>query len=160
MLRIFTKIIEMKLTYFDDEKIKTISEEIAKSTYKLFSDIESKLMATPSKPHYAFSMKDRIKVIQGLLKVDKNYCENEYALMKLRANEATCVISDRLVCLDDQKNSGKSLKTFSARDTALRKTIFMERENQRKISKRFTSNLRRRSRIQKSLRPLRQFTLK
>jgi len=59
-------------------------------------------LPTPAKSHYVYNMRDISKVIQGVLQLDKYYCDSNMTIFRLWVHEALRVFHDRLISFDDR----------------------------------------------------------
>lgn len=78
-----------------------LSKTLGKIALNIYNRCRDQFISIPEKPHYTFNMRDHIKIINGLLNVDKdNYQasgDNKGKLIKLLINECEAVYKDRLI---------------------------------------------------------------
>jgi len=88
------------------DKIQLLSKSLGKIALNIYNAIRREFVSIPEKPHYTFNMRDHIKIINGLLKVEKNRYkandDNKGKLIKLLLNECIAVYKDRFINLDDR----------------------------------------------------------
>ncbi|XP_077138122.1 dynein axonemal heavy chain 8 isoform X2 [Ranitomeya variabilis] len=68
-----------------------------------------KMLPTPSRCHYIFSLRDLSRIWQGMLAIKAEECTTAPILLALFRHECQRVIADRLVCCEDHGWFNKSL---------------------------------------------------
>lgn len=77
--------------------LKPFADHVAKSTLRVYQNVASTFLPTPSKSHYVFNLRDISAVFQGLHVADRNFCDTSEALARLWVHESLRVFADRLV---------------------------------------------------------------
>lgn len=115
LTKIFTEIAHWAFHSASEEFIPEVSqlaEKLVESTVEIYLNLpkEQDLRPTPSKPHYAFNLRDVAKVMQGVCRMTTAAIKKPEDLIKLWAHESIRVFQDRLVSLQDKEIFMKILK--------------------------------------------------
>eukprot|EP00958_Prasinococcus_capsulatus_P020418 scaffold2645_cov378-Prasinococcus_capsulatus_cf.AAC.23 len=102
LLRIFGLILSSHLQHFSKD-VRRISTSVIRSTMDIYRTLREELLPTPSKCHYTFNLRDFAKVVQGLLRADKEHVTTASDLVLLWLHECTRVFCDRLVNTEDRE---------------------------------------------------------
>ena len=100
MERIFASILVPHLVDFEEE-IKPLGPGIIGATVSLYHKVIKSFLPTPAKSHYLFNMRDVAKVTQGMLQSHKNSIDSRDSFLRLWAHEASRVLCDRFICMED-----------------------------------------------------------
>jgi dynein heavy chain len=100
--RMFKTIVDQKLQDFEED-VKPLGELITNSTIEIYHIVANHLLPTPAKTHYLFNMRDISKVIQGLMRANKEYYDSRESITKLWIHEIMRVFQDRLVDKEDRE---------------------------------------------------------
>lgn len=76
---------------------------IAKITLALYNAIILELPPTPSKFHYIFNLRDLSRIYNGLVLTTPERFQNVSQIVRVWRNEASRVVSDRLIAEEDKK---------------------------------------------------------
>eukprot|EP00656_Telonema_subtile_P031899 TRINITY_DN3494_c0_g2_i1.p1 TRINITY_DN3494_c0_g2~~TRINITY_DN3494_c0_g2_i1.p1 ORF type:complete len:4527 (-),score=1335.50 TRINITY_DN3494_c0_g2_i1:103-13683(-) len=101
MRRIFGVMINQKLLDFD-ESFKSLGEQITTCTISLYQRVAEKFLPTPTRPIYLFNLRDVGKVFEGMLCINKDYCDNRETMIRLWVHESLRVFADRMICSEDK----------------------------------------------------------
>ena len=101
LFHIFNSILDGHTKPFNDE-IRGIVPKIAKITLLLYKSIINDLPPTPSKFHYIFNLRDLSRIYNGLVLTTPERFQNVNQMIRVWRNEATRVISDRLIIEEDK----------------------------------------------------------
>lgn len=71
-------------------------------TRKLWQQVKLKMLPTPAKFHYVFNLRDLSRIWGGMLKIERDQCQNINAMLKLWRHECTRVIADRFINYEDR----------------------------------------------------------
>ncbi|CAN0438741.1 unnamed protein product [Ascophyllum nodosum] len=85
------------------------SKRLPGATTALWQWLRAKMLPSPSKFHYVFTMRDLSRVFQGLLRAPKASIPTEVCLVKLWRHECCRVFSDKLTTLEDREAFQKEL---------------------------------------------------
>merc|ERR1719502_2468599 len=85
-----------------DESFKSLGELITGSTIQLYQRVAAKFLPTPTRPIYLFNLRDVGKVFEGVLQINKDYCDNRETMIRLWVHEGCRVFQDRMICMDDK----------------------------------------------------------
>jgi len=66
--RIFSTLLNMKLSEFDDD-VRPLAEPIVAASVEIYRAVSRELLPTPSKSHYLFNTRDLAKVVLGVMQV-------------------------------------------------------------------------------------------
>ncbi|CAK86503.1 unnamed protein product (macronuclear) [Paramecium tetraurelia] len=99
MLEVFIYWLSIKIE--NGVEFLNIKDQIIVTTLFLFEKVQTKLLPTPSKSHYIYTVRDIFKIFQGMSKVHKII--NQQYLVKLWCHECARIFSDRLVDMNDLK---------------------------------------------------------
>ena len=79
----------------------------------LFKWLREKMLPSPTKFHYTFTLKDLSRLFQGVLRTPKSTYTQDNVLVQLWRHEAERVFSDKLVNLQDKDKFKKELDLVS-----------------------------------------------
>ena len=83
------------------------------TTMALFKWLREKMLPSPTKFHYTFTLKDLSRLFQGVLRTPKSTYTQDNVLVQLWRHEAERVFSDKLVNLQDKDKFRKELDLVS-----------------------------------------------
>ena len=83
------------------------------TTMALFKWLREKMLPSPTKFHYTFTLKDLSRLFQGILRTPKSTYTQDNVLVQLWRHEAERVFSDKLVNLQDKDKFKKELDLVS-----------------------------------------------
>ena len=117
---IFSEILEWGFTQYEDD-LKKYIEDIATLTLKIYQKVKESFLPVPWKCHYRFSLKDLIKLIQGMVAIPQSVYndQGEDPDKKLRfcyktwIHESMRVFSDKLANYQDRDYFENFLKTIA-----------------------------------------------
>lgn len=66
--RIFSTLLNMKLSDFDDD-VRPLAEPIVAASVEIYRAVSRELLPTPSKSHYLFNTRDLAKIVLGVMQV-------------------------------------------------------------------------------------------
>ena len=101
VLRIFSALLNSKLSDFDDE-IKPLGDPIAAATTEVYNAALEHLLPTPSKCTYLFNLRDVGKIVQGVLQASARYFDSRESLLQLWCHESCRVLQDRMWSAEDK----------------------------------------------------------
>lgn len=70
---------------------------IVEKTVEVYDRVRAEMLPTPTKPHYAFNLRDVIRLIQGICGTSSAQTKDAWALQKLWCHETMRAFCDRLV---------------------------------------------------------------
>lgn len=98
--RIFGTLLEHRFKNL--EEVKSLTENITRSTIEIYKLVTENLKPIPSKSHYIFNLRDMSKVFQGVFEADHESMDNTTQATRLWVHECFRVFHDRLVDNDDR----------------------------------------------------------
>jgi len=101
MERIFVTILDFFLMPFSSA-VQKLKEPIVLGAIEVYNTISQELLPTPSKSHYTFNLRDLGKVMQGIVMIQPNGCDNAEQMTRLWVHESMRVFSDRLTDQPDR----------------------------------------------------------
>lgn len=103
LTRVFTAIVEWKLSQGFTSAIKSLSSSIVNATIGIYNTVLTSLLPTPLKSHYTFNLRDVSKVFQGILQgCHTSTVKEKESLIRLWSHECLRIFHDRLVDLNDR----------------------------------------------------------
>ena len=75
--------------------------------------LREKMLPSPTKFHYTFTLKDLSRLFQGVLRTPKSTYTSDHVLVQLWRHEAERVFSDKLVNLQDKDRFRRELDLVS-----------------------------------------------
>ncbi|KXS21993.1 hypothetical protein M427DRAFT_494431 [Gonapodya prolifera JEL478] len=106
--KIYCTILEGRLLCFPLE-VKETTNKLTEMTLKLYGDIVSHLLPTPSKFHYIFNLRDISRVYEGLCLATPDHFSTARDFVRLWRNECFRVFYDRLTNDTDREYVSRSL---------------------------------------------------
>ncbi|XP_069810981.1 dynein axonemal heavy chain 8 isoform X3 [Dendropsophus ebraccatus] len=105
--------------YFDScrnfsAEVCDLVKKLVPASRALWQMTKSKMLPTPSKFHYVFTLRDLSRIWQGMLTIKAEECTTVSTLLALFNHECQRVIADRFVCHDDRDWFNKSLAQVAA----------------------------------------------
>jgi dynein heavy chain len=88
-------------------------QRMPSTTMALFKWLREKMLPSPTKFHYTFTLKDLSRLFQGVLRTPKSTYTQDNVLVQLWRHEAERVFSDKLVNLQDKDKFKKELDLVS-----------------------------------------------
>ncbi|XP_039277425.1 dynein heavy chain 2, axonemal [Nilaparvata lugens] len=92
---IFGTMLQQHTTTFDDS-VRQLWRSTTDVTVKLYMDVSSKMLPTPTKMHYLFNIRDISKIFQGLLRSTTDHQNSRTSFLRLWIHETFRVFGDRL----------------------------------------------------------------
>ena len=83
------------------------------TTMALFKWLREKMLPSPTKFHYTYTLKDLSRLFQGILRTPKSTYTQDSVLVQLWRHECERVFSDKLVNLQDKEKFRKELDSVS-----------------------------------------------
>ncbi|XP_073412523.1 dynein axonemal heavy chain 8 [Dendrobates tinctorius] len=90
-------------------EICNLVKKLVPASRALWQMTKVKMLPTPSKCHYIFSLRDLSRIWQGMLAIKAEECSTAPILLALFRHECQRVIADRFVCHEDHSWFNKSL---------------------------------------------------
>ncbi|XP_040286209.1 dynein heavy chain 8, axonemal [Bufo bufo] len=87
----------------------SLVKKLVPASRALWKMTKMKMLPTPSKFHYTFSLRDLSRIWQGMLTIKAEECTSVSTLLALFRHECQRVIADRFVCHEDHSWFDKSL---------------------------------------------------
>ncbi|CAG9467054.1 unnamed protein product [Pedinophyceae sp. YPF-701] len=73
-----------------------LASPLVRSTVELYTDVQQRLLPTPSKSHYIFGLRDVARCFQGMMQIRPNSIRHRDTWTLLWVHEVTRVLGDRL----------------------------------------------------------------
>eukprot|EP01022_Parablepharisma_sp_SALTPOND_P021165 TRINITY_DN4086_c0_g1_i1.p1 TRINITY_DN4086_c0_g1~~TRINITY_DN4086_c0_g1_i1.p1 ORF type:complete len:4151 (+),score=615.43 TRINITY_DN4086_c0_g1_i1:13469-25921(+) len=104
LTNMFSEILNWKLKDGYEPEIQQVGAKIAEAAVNMYFTLqkESDLKPIPSKPHYAYNLRDVGKVFQGVLRATPLAIKKSEDLIKLWAHESMRIFHDRLTTTQDR----------------------------------------------------------
>lgn len=90
-------------SYPEDMNMHDFGKQLVKATIELYNQSKANLKRTPIKFHYTFNIRDISKIFQGFCQINKEAITSKDLATKLWKNEASRVISDKLLSISDKQ---------------------------------------------------------
>ena len=98
-------------------------ERMPATTMALFKWMRAKMLPSPTKFHYTFTLRDLSRLFQGVLRTPKSTFSGDHVIVQLWRHEAERVFADKLVSLADARVKS-STRLQCERMKQLRRDIF------------------------------------
>ncbi|CRK87169.1 CLUMA_CG000977, isoform A [Clunio marinus] len=72
-------------------------------TRKVWQQTKIQMLPTPAKFHYIFNLRDLSRIWGGMLKIEREQCQDVKSILKLWQHECTRTIADRFTNVDDRE---------------------------------------------------------